>query len=80
MSRRQRSFSTSSLRAVSSARTSCASSVLTCTGLNQPSRISCAMPRASFRSVFTVIAFSAALTWRVAGSPASTNPACSHRI
>jgi hypothetical protein len=45
-------------------------------------RISCAIPRASFRSVFTVIALSAALTWRVsikiAGSPASTSPACSH--
>jgi hypothetical protein len=45
-------------------------------------RISCAIPRASFRSVFTVIAFSAALTWRVsiriAGSPASTSPAYSH--
>ena len=36
-------------------------------------RISCAIPRASLRSVFTIIAFSAALTWRVsikiAGSP-----------
>ena len=45
-------------------------------------RISCAMPRASLRSVFTVIALSAALTWRVsiriAGSPASTSPAYSH--
>ena len=42
-------------------------------------RISWAMPRASLRSVFTVMALSAALTWRVsikiAGNPASTNPA-----
>src|SRR6267378_4687977 len=38
----------SSLRAVSSARTSCAGSDLQCTGRNQPSRISWAMPRASF--------------------------------
>jgi hypothetical protein len=28
---------------------------LQCTGRNQPSRISCAMPRASLRSVFTGI-------------------------
>ena len=40
------------------------------------------MPRASLRSVFTVIAFSAILTCRVsikiAGSPAAVSPACSH--
>src|SRR5918996_1281633 len=45
-------------------------------------RISCAIPRASFRSVFTVIALSAALTWRVsikvAGSRPSTSPGSSH--
>jgi len=45
-------------------------------------RISCAMPRASLRSVFTVMADSAAFTWRVsirmAGMPALTSPACSH--
>jgi len=77
-----RSLATSSLRAVSRARISCTMGALAWTGRNHPMRISCAMPRASFRSVFTVIAFSAALTWRVsikiAGSPASTNPACSH--
>jgi hypothetical protein len=77
-----RSLATSSLRAVSRARISCTAGALTWTGRNQPMRISCAMPRASFLSVFTVIAWSAALTWRVsikiAGSPASASPASSH--
>lgn len=36
------------LRAVSTARTSCAASDLQCTSRNQPSRINCAIPRASF--------------------------------
>ncbi len=55
---------------------------MACTGRNQPDRISWAMPRASLRSLFTVIADSAALTRRVsisiAGRPASTSPAWSH--
>src|SRR5262249_56993261 len=76
------SLDSSSLRPVSKARISCAGAALACTDRNQPMRISCAMPRASFRSVFTVIAFGAALTCRVsikiAVSPASTRPACSH--
>ncbi len=42
-----RSFDCTSLRAVSSARVSCAVFDLQCTGRNQPSRISCAIPRAS---------------------------------
>ena len=46
-------------------------------------RISCAMPRASLRSVFTFIAPSAALRCRVsiriAASPAAVSPACNHR-
>jgi hypothetical protein len=45
----------SSLRAVNSARTSCAGNDLQCTGRNQPSRISWAMLRASLRSVLTGI-------------------------
>ena len=71
-----------SLRAVSSARVSCAGSDLQCTGRNQPSRISCAMPRASLRSVFTGIALKASRTCRVSSSstasPASRIPAYSH--
>ncbi len=45
-------------------------------------RSSWAMPRASLRSVLTVIADNAALTWRVSSStaskPASPRPTCSH--
>jgi len=71
-----------SLRAVSSARVSCAASDLQCTGLNQPRRISCAIPRASFLSVFTGIVLNAARTCRVsrssAAKPASRRPANSH--
>src|SRR5215813_6212890 len=70
-------------RPVSSARISCAGTVLTCTGRNQLIRISCAMPRASLRSVFTFIAPSAALRCRVsiriAANPAAVSPACNHR-
>jgi hypothetical protein len=40
------------LSAVSSARVSCAGTDLQCTERNHPSRISCAIPRASFRSAF----------------------------
>jgi hypothetical protein len=53
-----------------------------CTGRNQPSRISCASPRASLRSVFTGIADSAAFTCRVSrsstGSLLSRNAPYSH--
>ena len=49
----------SSLRAVNSARTSCAGNGFQCTGRNQPSRISWAMPRTSLRSVLTGIALPA---------------------
>ena len=44
---------------------------LRCTGRYQPIRSSRAMPRASLRSVFTVIADNAALTCRVSSSTAS---------
>src|SRR5918996_1212920 len=53
---RSHSLVSSSRRAVSRARISWATSVFTCTGRNHPRRISWAMPRASFLSVFTVIA------------------------
>ncbi len=54
-----------SMRAVSRARTSWAGTDLQWTDLNQPSRINCAMPRASFLSVFTGIVLKAARTCRV---------------
>jgi hypothetical protein len=49
----------SSLRAVNSARISCAGRDLQCTGRNQLSRICWAMPRTSLRSVLTGIALPA---------------------
>src|SRR5438309_497641 len=52
-------------------RTSCALTDFACTGRYQPSRSSWAMPRASRRSVFTVIADNAAFTCRVSSSTAS---------
>ena len=52
---------TSKRRCVSNRRHSCACCVLTCTALNQPMRINCAMPRASPRSVLTGMAPRAAL-------------------
>src|SRR3954471_7882152 len=52
----------SCLRATSSARTSWAGADLQWTGRNQPIRKSWAMPRASLRSVLTIIAESAAFT------------------
>ncbi len=71
-----------SLRAVSSARTSWALTDFACTGRYQPSLNSWAMPRASRRSVFTVIADRAAFTCRVsrstASKPAATRPAWIH--
>ena len=49
------SFDCTSLRAVNNARISCAAIDLQCTGRNQPSRISCTIPRASLRSLLTGI-------------------------
>ena len=69
-------------RPPSSARISCAAGALPCTGRYQPIRSSCAMPRASRRSVFTTMADSAAFTCRVSSRtvscPAAVSPACSH--
>ena len=64
-----------SFRAVNIARISCALIDLQCTGRNQPSRISCAMLRASLRSDFTGIALKASLTCRVSRS-STARPAC----
>ena len=74
LSSTSRSLACSSLRPTSRARTSCAGGDLQCTGRNQPIRSSWAMPRASLRSVLTIMAESAALTCRVSSSTAS-NPA-----
>ena len=77
-----RSLNFNSLRAGRTARISCASIDLQCTGRNQPSRISCAIPRASLRSDFTGIALKASRTCRVSRSstakPASRRAAYSH--
>jgi len=82
LSSTSRSLLCSNLRPTSNARTSWASADFRCTGRNQPIRSSCAMPRASLRSVLTTIADSAALTCRVssrtASKPAPLRPACSH--
>ncbi len=67
-----------SFRAVRTARTSCAASDLQCTGRNQPSRISWAMPRASFLSVFTGMVLKAARTWRVSSSSTGSPAAVIH--
>ena len=77
------SLSRSSLRLVSSMRSCWLARVFTCTGLYSPTRIICAIPRASLRSLlFTCWAFSTAFMWRVStqitGSPASANPFTSH--
>ena len=40
-------------------------SVFVCTGRNRPKRISCAIPRASFRSILLIWAERAAFMWRV---------------
>jgi hypothetical protein len=73
------SFACTSLRALRSARTSCTGSDLQCTGRNQPSRISWAIPRASFLSVLTGMALKASRTRRVSNSstasPASASAA-----
>src|SRR6516165_6730809 len=68
---------------VSSIRCSWATSVFTCTGLNRPTRIICAIPRASLRSVLLICcAVSKAAMCRVStqitGSSAATNALTSH--
>lgn len=69
----------SALRPASSIRSACASRDLTWTDRNQPVRINCAMPRASFLSVLFSMALSAALVWRVSmqtiGKPLSSRAA-----
>src|SRR5438270_13346059 len=76
------SLACSSLQATSSARTSWDPGDLACTGRNHPIRSSCAIPRASLRSVLITMADSAAFTCRVSSrttsNPAATKPACSH--
>lgn len=66
------------LRAFSSARVSCAANDLQCNDLNQPSRISWAMIRASFLSVFTGIVLKSLRTCRFssssAGRPSASRP------
>jgi hypothetical protein len=63
-------------------RASWAAGDLACTGRNPPMRRSCAMPRASLRSVLITIAESAAFTCRVSSTttsnPAATKPAYNH--
>ncbi|SFD81123.1 IstB-like ATP binding protein [Salipiger profundus] len=75
-------FSTRKVRVVSSARVSWASRDFTWTRLNQPRRTRWAMPRASWRSVFTRIAAKAARTWRASitetEKPSLTSPSYSH--
>jgi hypothetical protein len=72
-------LSTKNRRPLRTARVSWAEGALTCTALNQPSRTSCAIPRASLRSVFTRIAAKAACTWRasmtVTRNPSRARPA-----
>src|SRR6516165_5020731 len=56
--------------------------LLTCTGRSSPTRIICAMPRASLRSVLLICAFSTARMCRVStqitGKPASAKALYSH--
>ena len=70
------------LRAVRRARRFWLVSVFTCTGRNRWTRIICAMPRASFRSLLFTWALRNAFVCRVsmqtAGNPASTRPPNSH--
>src|SRR5947207_1759746 len=75
-------FSCSSLRAVSRARRFWLVSVFTCTGRNRLTRIICAMPRASFRSLLLTCAWRKAFVCRVSmhttGSPVAAKPLNSH--
>src|SRR4051794_29543779 len=79
LSSTSRILACSCLRATSSARTCWAGADLQWTGRNQPIRSSCAMPRASLRSVLTIIAESAAFTCLVSSSTAS-NPALTRAV
>src|SRR5262249_39396706 len=71
------------LAAVSSIRCSWATSVFTCTGLNRPTRIICAIPRASLRSVLLICcavskAFMCRVSTQITGSSAAVNALTSH--
>src|SRR6516165_10679399 len=73
----------SSLRLFSSIRCSWATRVFTCTGLNRPTRIICAIPRASLRSVLLICcavskAFMCRVSTQITGSSAVINPLTSH--
>src|SRR6516162_7206491 len=64
-------------------RCSWATSVFTCTGLNRPTRIICAIPRASLRSVLLICcavskAFMCRVSTQITGSSAVVNPLTSH--
>jgi hypothetical protein len=65
---RHRTTSIAPIYARLTRRTSCAGTDLQCTGLNQPNRISWAMPRKSLRSVLTGIALKASRTCRVSSN------------
>src|SRR4051794_37606892 len=71
-----------SWRADRRALASCAGSDLTCTARYQPVRTTCAMPRASLRSVLLGMALRVAFRCRVSRQttdrPSSVRPACSH--
>src|SRR5436305_15231411 len=70
------------LPTVSSMRRFWLATVFTCTGRYRPTRIICAMPRASLRSLLLICADSAAFICRVStqitGKPASANAPYSH--
>src|SRR6516225_8120113 len=68
---------------VSSIRCSWATSVFTCTGLNRPTRIICAIPRASLRSVLLICcavskAFICRVSTQITGRLATVNALTSH--
>src|SRR3984893_6563787 len=77
-----RAFSWSIFRAARSALRFWLASVLTCTGWNKPTRIICANPRASLRSLLLTCAlrnaFACHVSMQIAGTPASANPLNSH--
>ncbi len=73
-----RAFSWSIFRAARSALRFWLASVLTCTGWNKPTRIICAIPRASLRSLLLTCAlrnaFACRVSMQIAETPASANP------
>src|ERR1700720_960244 len=77
-----RAFSWSIFRAARSALRFWLASVLTRTGRNKPTRIICAIPRASLRSLLLTCAlrnaFACRVSMQIAGTPASANPLNSH--